>query len=82
MLTHPDDVNPHQDDDGIVVRDVLEHPHVGVKVSGQLVGYFVHAQGALSSNKKIHKMNNNNHLYRATVILKVFELKINQQTQL
>lgn len=44
--TYPDDVYADEDIDGIVVRDVLEHSHVGVEahVPGHVVRHLVHAQ--------------------------------------
>lgn len=47
--TYPDNIDAYEDVNGIVVRDVLKHSHVGVKVhlSGHVVWHFVHAQWAL-----------------------------------
>lgn len=43
--THPDNVDADEDINGIVVRNVLKHSHVGVKahVSGHVIRHFVHA---------------------------------------
>lgn len=47
---YSDDVDPDEDVDRVVVRDVLKHSHAGVKVpvSGHVVCHFVHAQRALT----------------------------------
>ena len=46
-VAHPDDIDPDEDVDWVVVRDVLEHAHAGVEacLSADVVGqwHFVHA---------------------------------------
>lgn len=56
--TYPDHIDAHKDVDGVVVRNVLEHSHAGVKVriSGHVIRHFVHAQRALWGMQVSNKM--------------------------
>lgn len=49
---YPDNVDADEDIDGVVMRNVLKHSHVGVEahVSGHVIRHFVHAQRALKGN--------------------------------
>lgn len=49
---YPDNIDADKDIDGVVVRNVLKHSHVGVEahVSGHVIWHFVHAQRALKGN--------------------------------
>ncbi len=51
-IAYPDDIDADKDVNGIVVRNVLKHSHVGVEahVSGHVIRHFVHAQWALKEH--------------------------------
>lgn len=59
--TYPDHIDSDEDVNGVVVWDVLEHAHVGIKAhfSGHLIKYrdFVDAQGSLQYTQQTQLLN-------------------------